>query len=201
PVNREEGPEPLEIAKYVHVIKRRAWLVALVALFVAICVVGLSAFQGDSYTAETEILVTTLPSEEVSDIPTQAELIRSSAVSHRVQESLGLQEPPEDLGELIVEPMLESQVIAVSYTTSSASSARDVVNEFAAQYLSFRRKLARESIRAVRQQFERAKTNLADLSAEMATTPPRSARGRSLRAQQKVILARTRLLQKKLVDL
>jgi capsular polysaccharide biosynthesis protein len=134
----EDGPDRL--ADALRVIRKRLWLITIVAIIFAGLVLGYSFVQPPIYGASIEMLVAKQPraapdslSSEVQGLQqltlTVIELINSRPIAEAVVRELDLQTTPKDLLQsLTVEQVGATSVIKVTYEDPSPQRAQQVVN-------------------------------------------------------------------------
>lgn len=134
-----QGEELLSIRDFVQIIRRRLWIILLVAVLCTVTAAGGSLLKTPVYEASISILV----GQErgvVSDNPaeaqglsqvtqTMAELAHTRTVANAVIEEMDLSVTPEEfLEKLSVEQTAETQVVQISYTDSDPELAASVAN-------------------------------------------------------------------------
>jgi capsular polysaccharide biosynthesis protein len=135
----EEGPDRL--ADVLQVIRKRLWLITLMAIIFGGLAMGYSLAQTPVYEASVKILVAKQPgaapdeglSSEVQGLQqltlTVIELINSRPVAKAVVKELNLQTTPGDLLQsLSVEQVEATSVVEISYQDPSPQRAQQVVN-------------------------------------------------------------------------
>ena len=147
-----EGPQNEEhvisLREPLQIIRRRIWLITLIAgLFVG-AAIGFSLLQTPVYEAKIKILVGlqrdggAVPVNLGSDIAglqqitlTMAEAVDTRPVAEAVTDELNLQESPEDLLEdLSAQQMPNTQFIEVSYKDTKPRQAQRIVNRIGQEF-------------------------------------------------------------------
>jgi polysaccharide biosynthesis transport protein len=136
-----EGVYVLPIRELLQVMWRRAWVIALSAILLALVVVGYDLFtKTPEYEASTKILIgqkqggdqSSLGSDAqgLKDVTiTMAEAVKSRSVAEGVIERLGLSmTPAELLGHLNAAQVPDTLFIEVSYTDADPQRAQQVVS-------------------------------------------------------------------------
>jgi len=131
----------LSLGDLLRVIRRRLWVIALVAAVLTGAAVGLSFLQTPMYEGSIKILVGQNQSSDVptnlgSDVQglqqltqTMAEAVNTLPVAEAVIERLDLQTTPEKfLENLSVQQVASTQFIEVSYTDPNPEMAQQVAN-------------------------------------------------------------------------
>lgn len=143
PTEQEVG-----LSRYVRVLRERWQLVAIVtALTLAGAILYLATAE-NVYEAEADLLVTpasdtdpflsSLPIPRVSsdptrDVETAARLATTFEIAERARETLGVRRGDQSLLDAVsVEPVAESNLVAITAEGSSPEEAADIANAFAA---------------------------------------------------------------------
>jgi capsular exopolysaccharide synthesis family protein len=133
--------------RYLDTIRERWWLI-LATMAVAVAVAGLYIIATPArYRAESDLLVTPVTGNEAADaglglitesndptqtVSTAAKLVSTPAVAAATVKKLRLAETPEALlGDIAVEPIAQSSLIAVLAERGSARESARVANAFA----------------------------------------------------------------------
>jgi capsular polysaccharide biosynthesis protein len=149
---RRSDPDVREV---VDPLRRRKWLILSIVVLATLVTYVVSSSRSDRYRATSTVLVQnstvqgilnepplTTPERASSD---QAHLIASRSVAERVAERLGLRETPESLlDDVTATPLLGSNVVAVTAERRSGSSAAQVANAFATEFIA----LGRDQLKA-----------------------------------------------------
>jgi capsular polysaccharide biosynthesis protein len=152
PLTLVEGPQDEEhsisLREPLHIIRRRMWIIALVAVVFVGVAMGFSILQTPVYEAKIKILVGLkrddggVPLNLGSDITglqqltlTMAEAVDTRPVAEAVTDELNLQESPEALLEdLSAQQMPNTQFIEVSYKDTNPRRAQLVVNRIGQEF-------------------------------------------------------------------
>ena len=161
----------LTLRDFLHLVRRRKWIVLQTLVLVPLIVTALSVSQPKLYASSARVLLsyqnlanqlTGGPASSVTQQPdrvarTQAGVARTSAVAARVLAHVpgtGLT-PGGLLGASSVTPSPSADVLNFSVTNANPVTARRLVNEYATQYTNYRRELdaapilrARANVRA-----------------------------------------------------
>jgi capsular polysaccharide biosynthesis protein len=126
---------------FLRVLRRRLWIILLVALMLMGLAVGLSVLQTPTYVASSLILVgqkdTNLPSPDIlgsvqglqESTETMAKAVDTRPIAEEVVERLDLRESSQDLlDNLSAEPVAFTSFIEVTYEDSSPERAQRIVN-------------------------------------------------------------------------
>lgn len=149
PVNMERRPEPhedfsqgeelLSVRDILHVLRRRLWIIVLVAAICTLAAVGFSFLKTPVYEASISVLVGQ-DQGVVSDNPAEAqglsqvtqtiaELAQTRTIANVVIEEMDLSVTPEQfLGNMTVEQTPETQVVQISYTDPDPDRAASIAN-------------------------------------------------------------------------
>ena len=124
------------VSGHVAVLRRRGWIIALLAVLGALGGATLAPLSAPDYSAETVVLVPQ-PADvtDTSAVETQVEVVSSDPVVSAVIEDLGLDDSPADvLASLSVEVVSGTTALSITATRASTSEAADLANSFAANY-------------------------------------------------------------------
>lgn len=138
-----EGGSASSLVDPIQVVRRRLWVVALVAIAVAAAALGASLLQQPTYEASVKFLVgqegggdsVNLQNEvqglqQISE--TMVEAVRTRPVAQEVIDKLGLQMTPEAfLRNLDAEQVGGTQFVEVSYKASDPEMAQRIANTVA----------------------------------------------------------------------
>ena len=142
-----EGGYTMSLKDLLQVLKRRVWIIALVAVALTMVAVGLSLMMTPIYTANAEILVGQGQQKSsgnaagnlAGDVQglqgvaqTVAVAVPSRTVAEIVIKNLNLKTTPEAfLQNLSVQQVSTTQLVEISYTAPNPTLARNVANEVA----------------------------------------------------------------------
>ena len=202
-----------ELREYLHVLRARKWSVILTTLLV----VGIAGYftvsQTPLYTAEARVLVKSLPTNPNDyyllppNLETEGQLASSQPVAQLVQEDLETeQSTPELLSGLNTEPVLQSEVLILRYTSAEPEFAQEAANAFARNYLDYRVDQALQSLLAAADSIEKradgVEARLTEVGEQLETAEQLGDRSLvdSLEAERSVLLARLGVLQQRLDD-
>ena len=191
--------------------RARKWTFAVVFTLVTAVLLPLFYMQRPLYSAEARVLVEPLPPAVPSstvippNLQTESQLVASEPIASRVISDLGLSQSTTSLLEaLSVEAIVETEILALTYTASDPVLARDAANSFAENYITYRRQRALEGLLAARdtiqKQVETVQQRLADntLGMRQAGRSGNDARFARLDAERNVLIARVGVLQQRL---
>lgn len=170
---------------FLQTLRERAWLVlTIVALTTAIAVTYV-ATADDVYEAQADILVTPIPAADqllaglglitesvdpTLDVQTAVQLIRTNEVAAQTKDALGLDASAQDvLGDVAVEPVGQSNVVAIVAEQPTAVGAADLANAFGAAAVQQRSRELSDRIDAILPRISaQAETAEGDLGLEYA---------------------------------
>ncbi|HUW15730.1 MAG TPA: polysaccharide biosynthesis tyrosine autokinase [Actinomycetes bacterium] len=148
------GGDAINLRDQVAVLRRRWRLIALTTVIFLAAALAMSLSQDPLYRSSTTIEITPVSASQVatngivmqpSEIATEIQVLLSDQVADRVRSSLKLSGSSQQLLDTIsVQQQSDTRVIVVSATRPTAAEARDVAEQFAANYLTFRRDQAEE---------------------------------------------------------
>ena len=135
-----EGEYVLSFGDLFQVVRRRLWIILLVALVLTVAAVGWSLMQPPTYEASIKILIgqerqnrSDVPRDDVMSLQnltrTMVNAVNSRPIAEAVIDRLNLQMDPGDfLSNLSVEQINETQFIEVRYEDYSPEQAQQVAN-------------------------------------------------------------------------
>lgn len=131
-----DAPPPNLIAG----LRRNAWTIALVAVFVTLVAVGASLLQPKRYTSEASVVLQTSGDTGAApNMATEKQIASSNAVAGLVVRSLQLQMSPEEASQpLSVSVPVDASVLVFSYSSPDPRDAQRGAQAFADAYLSYR---------------------------------------------------------------
>lgn len=170
---------------YLHVVRRRWWLVAFMTALVAVAAVGFSLLQDERYRASAEVLLsrqnlastlTGTPDPTTFQDParfaeTQADLARVPSVAERALRAAGDETTPprEFLESSEVEAAENSDLLEFRVWAAEPDQAAQLATEYARQYTLYRRELDTAAISSAREEVE---DSLSELRQEGDTDTP-----------------------------
>lgn len=139
----------MALRDYAGVLDRRKWIVVAAVVLATITAVALTTLQTPIYSASTEVLVQPRGQDglfqdqivNLNDraIQTEIQVIEGQAVQQRVQDELGLTQPPPDADAGAVG---DTDVISITVRDANASNAAIYTDTYAAAYIDVRRERA-----------------------------------------------------------
>lgn len=144
----DSRPMELSLRDYLRILRKRVWLVALVTLMALGAAIGVTALVTPSFRAEAKLFVgqRQVATTEVQQgvqitqlsfqlLKTYAEVIRTRPIAERAVEGEGLDLSPLDVIErLRADPILDTQLIRLSFDDPDPVRAQRVVNSVAAVF-------------------------------------------------------------------
>ena len=135
--------ETIDLREYFAIIKKRFWIIALLAIISALISGVISFFMlKPVYEAKSTLIVNTEKNEETQMITgdqfsvtqklavTYGEIIKSRAVLEDVIKNLKLDNEYEELANNVtVSPVNDTQIISISVQDTNPQKARDIANE------------------------------------------------------------------------
>ncbi|MDU6115954.1 MAG: Wzz/FepE/Etk N-terminal domain-containing protein [Paeniclostridium sordellii] len=135
--------ETVDLREYFHIIKKRAWIIALITVL-AMLTSGIISFfiLSPVYEANTTLIVNTEQNKSTNNMITgdqlavtqkltltYGEIIESRAVLDSVIEKLNLNMKYEDLEKnIIVSPVKDTQIMSITVKDTNPNVARDIAN-------------------------------------------------------------------------
>ena len=135
--------ETIDLREYFAIIKKRFWIIALLAIVSAIVSGVISFFMlNQVYEAKSTLIVNTDKQTETQTVTgdqinvtqklaiTYGEIIKSRVVLDDVIKNLNLDTTYEDLsGQITVSPVKDTQIISISVQDTNPKKARDIANQ------------------------------------------------------------------------
>lgn len=135
--------ETIDLREYFTIIKKRFWIIALLAIISALISGVISFFVlKPVYEAKSTLIVNTEKNEDTQMITgdqfsvtqklavTYGEIIKSRSVLEDVIKNLKLDDEYEDLvNSITVSPVKDTQIISISVQDTNKQKARDIANE------------------------------------------------------------------------
>jgi non-specific protein-tyrosine kinase len=138
--------QPSTLREYLHLVRRRFWIILLVTLAAVLGAAFFSAQQEKLYEASATVLVSGFDASQPPDmfLQTQADIATASPeLSRRVRTALHLRKPPP----IDVTPKTNSALLTFSSTTSNPELSARIATEYAEQFKKFQRELAAAKVR------------------------------------------------------
>jgi succinoglycan biosynthesis transport protein ExoP len=181
--------DQLELRDYLAVIRRRKGVIALVTLLTVAAAVAFSLLQTPVYQATTEVLIQRSASENVlsetqqqnpqaieQEIQTEIQIIRSRMIEDAVRDELGY------VPSVKVAAKGDTQVLAISASDTSATTAARKANGYASVYVTERRQGTSKDLLAAAGELQReldrmalgvetAEQRVSDLGGQLAAAP------------------------------
>jgi len=142
PPEEEEG-----LRRYVETIRERIWLVLLTILITTGIALGYVLLAQKTYEATASILVTSVSTDDAAirslplifessdptrDVETGSQFVNNVDVAARVRRELDLSDSPRDLLDKIsVQPVAQSNIVAVTAKGDTPTEAQELANKFA----------------------------------------------------------------------
>jgi succinoglycan biosynthesis transport protein ExoP len=142
PADEEEG-----LRRYVETIRERIWLVVITIVITTGISVAYVLFAQKTYEATANILVTSVATDDAAirslplifessdptrDVETGSQFVNNTDVATSVKQQLNLSESPQDLLKKIsVQPVAQSNIVAVTAKGDTPEDARQLANTFA----------------------------------------------------------------------
>lgn len=131
-----------ELLEYLHIIKKRLWIILLVTIIAALCAGLYSKFMMTPvYEAKSSLIIGKTPNSETDKVQyndilmyqklvkTYGELAKSRVVADETIKRLNLDMTPEKLQEMLtVTPMSDTQILEISIQDKNPSMAAQLAN-------------------------------------------------------------------------
>ncbi len=170
PAWMQPAEEEAGLSRYVRVLRERWLLVATITLVTVAAAIAYVATADSVYEAEADLLVTpasntdpilsSLPipresSDPTRDVETAARLVTTLEIAEGARTILDTERSAEALLEDVsVEPVAESNLVAITAEGSSAEEAADIANAFAAAAVAQRTEDFQDIVREVRNRLQ-----------------------------------------------
>lgn len=205
-----QNNETADIRHFLGILKGRKWSVALVALVTVASALFFSYQQTPVYSASSRVLVKSpvlTPGQYVAppNLATEAEIASSDAVASLAADRVSGSVPLETLlANVRVEPVVETEVLVITYSATDPSSAQRGANAFAETYLTYRQTQAEETLEAAQRRYEdriRELRNRIDILDKRIRSEEKSGGNTSeLETQRSIILAQIGDISERLED-
>jgi capsular exopolysaccharide synthesis family protein len=211
-MNSPLGDDSAELRRYLRVLRARKWTIVVVCMSVVAVALLFSyrqtpIYRGYARLLAEPVLLDTSGYVAPSDLNTESQLVASQPVASRVIKELGLDQSPDVLlRDVSVEPVLESEVLVVAYSSRDPALAQDGANAFARHYIQYRRERALKELLSARNSIRRKKATLQQrLSVETKRLEEARQAGdkalvRDLEADRGLVIASLGVLQQRLDD-
>jgi capsular exopolysaccharide synthesis family protein len=153
----ENGTEP-SFRAYLHVLRRRKWWVASIALLGLVAALALSLTSAKQYTATAQLLVQpsvtaasagTVPQPVTqTDVITELQLVTSAPVLQAVRAKLG------SAPAIAAAQVGQTNVIAITATSRVAARAAVIANEYANAFVQYRQQVATSNLTTAEEQLK-----------------------------------------------
>ncbi len=214
-MDEQLSPTTVDLREYLAILRARRTIVLATLAFVIAVAAAFTYTRTPIFESTARVLVKALPTSPSNvyfapppNLDTEAELIGSERVASEVVEDLGGGVSiNEALDSLDVEPLFETEVLKVTFSSSSPEIARDGANLFAEHYISTRLETARSALEVVRSGIQErathARTRLLRLTAAIRRAERKGddALASSLEVERQVLIARIGNLVQRLTDL
>lgn len=169
-----EAEQALDVRALLGVVRRRWWVVALVAVVAALVALGLAMSKPDQYASAAQVRITDPNASAVFDgmqlrvdpereIATQLEVLRSPSIEAQVQERMG-----EDwalVGGVTFAGKGQTDVVVIRATSEVPAIAQEAANTFADVYVLDRRQRVSGSLT---QRAEELRSSAEEIDSEIA---------------------------------
>lgn len=201
-INAADG---LSLQTYLQILRRRRWLVSLVALLVTVGAVLPALLADDVYATSAKVRVSALdregvfqtePARELAsdrtiELVTEMEIVGSAPIRERVVEATGIDESDFEGPEVSLVSI--SEIVEITIEASDAETAATVADAFAEAYVEDRRSRSVEALSMkadeLRSQAEQATVELDEIGQRLGTPGLGQAEVASLQLQQSTLTA------------
>lgn len=163
-----DGHGAVGMRDYLHVVRRQGWVIALALVLVPAVAVLLSRREAPSYQASAQVLLSgqdlanaltgvQTPTGSAPDstlVATQAQLAHVPEVARRALAQLGLRSvtPEQFLADCSVTSSATTDILGFTCRSRYPDDAKQMVNAYARQYTTYRRRLDTDALESARRQ-------------------------------------------------
>jgi tyrosine-protein kinase len=195
-----------DLREYLRVVRSRKWTIVLTTAVVLAATAVFTLHQTPIYRATAEVLVQPVQNPlnlymppTTPDMNTEQQVATSQAVADEVLKATTLAVPFSQLTKnLDVAVVPDTDVLQVSYSSPSSSTAAKMANAFATAYISFRTNQVVDRLKVagdtVRRQIDGVKSQLSDINRQIANTKDASVLS-ALTSQRESLISRLGTLQ------
>jgi capsular exopolysaccharide synthesis family protein len=169
----EDSPEP-ELRDYLHILRRRKWIIVISVLVGVLLALFLSYLQTPIYQASARLLVqpdtgndpfnpTSAQAINPNQVQTEVQVVESRPVEDEVRRQLGA------VPGVAVSPIGQTNVISVRARSTSPAHAAAVANAYANAYIGFKTSQAVKTLLDAAAQIQ---LQINDLQQQIAKAPP-----------------------------
>jgi len=189
--------DSLDLRHYLGVFRRRWWIIALSGGIAAATALAVSFVQTPVYEARSSLLIqqqtsdalfnptTGQPNDPQRDVDTEIQVVESLPIRTAVQKKLG-----HDVPDVSASSVAGTNVIEVSVRSTDRARAAAAANEYARQYIGFKRKQAVDDVLGAATQ---VKDKITQLEQQLAALP--AASGQRAGFEQQISLFQQQLDQ------
>lgn len=139
----------MTLRDYITLVGREKWTIVGIAITAVALGLLLAVLQATTYSATARVLIKPFPSNVPEVLPplspdTEAAVASSQPVADLVAEELG----EEPSGTLAVQPVVATEVLAFTFTTTDADEAQAAANAYANAYIEHRGTRIRDTLGA-----------------------------------------------------
>lgn len=221
-MNQTVGESPIDLRRYLGIIRARKWTILVVVLLCVGLAVGQAMRQTPLYHGQARVLVQPVPYGATSssallpvDVATESQIVGSEAVAELAQKKLDTDLNPQQLVANVsvrgatagISTSSGTQVLAVGYISPDPEFAQDAANAFAESYLQYRQAQALENLldarKPIQKRINAATKQLEGVSDDLVTAVEEGDQSLIgvLESQRNVLVARLGVLQQRLDDL
>jgi non-specific protein-tyrosine kinase len=195
-----------DLREYLRVVRSRKWTIVVTTAIVLAATAAFTLHQTPIYRATAEVLVQPVQNPlnlymppTIPDMNTEQQVATSQAVADEVLKTTPIAIPvPVMAKNLDVAVVPDTDVLEVSYSSPSPSTAAKMANAFANAYISFRTNQAVDRLKVaadtVKRQIDGVKGQLSDVNRQIANTNDSSVVS-ALSSQRESLISRLGTLQ------
>jgi capsular exopolysaccharide synthesis family protein len=222
-VDQPVGESPIELRRYLGILRARKWTIILIVLVCVALAIGYAFQQTPLYRAQASVLVQPVPYGATSssvllpvDVTTESQIVASEPVAVLVQRDLDYEGSiqsllgPVDVGGGAppgTGSASGTQVLVVRYISPDPEFAAAAADSFANNYLEYRQKQALRNLLAARKPIQTRLDSVTEQLTQVGEDITEASQAQdaslvtALESQRNVLLARLAVLQQRLDDL
>jgi capsular exopolysaccharide synthesis family protein len=207
-MERHHASEPADLRRYLAVLRKRKWTIALVTALVLAGVLFMSFSKTPIYEASARILIQPLSDSQPVDITNEMQVLSSINVGNRVARDVAPDKTGKQLLRGLDVQLIEndSEVLVVRYSSTEPLLAQQAANAFARNYLDYRLEnalaVAEQQAGTLQDRIEGVQADLEEATRQLAALPETAEIERArLEAERSQLTARSAVLQTQLESL
>jgi polysaccharide biosynthesis transport protein len=196
------------LATYLGWLRRRWWILILLALIGAAGAMVVTQIQPRTYASTTKVLVRPPDGDQTTkvNLDTEAQVVRSIVVGERARKNMGVSTPTVDLlAALTVTVPPNSQVLEIAFEAATPQLAQSGSHAFAQSYLDLKladaKRRQENETTALKAQIADVQKKLAAVAGKIAAAPANSVEKAQGEAERSVLTSQLTTLNSKISPL